>query len=205
MNMRSTLIAFALGLSPGLALAGGPFGIDHRVSYDNSGIWKRSYQQDLEGVAALTVIGSALWFGGDDTYGDTSWRALDASVFAAGTTQLMKWTFSRERPSKTSDPGQFFAGSGNQSFPSGEVAFISAAVTPYIMAYHEEHPLVYALALLPAYDAVARVKVRAHWQSDVLAGAAIGVGFGWYAERRDHPLILGMLPGGFYVGIRKGF
>ncbi len=205
MNKQCILMALMLGLTPSLAFAGGPFGIDHRIAYDNSGIWKRSYQQDLEAATALTVIGSALWFGGDDTYGDTSWRALDASVLAAATTQVMKWGFSRERPSKTADPGKFFAGGGNQSFPSGEVAFISAAVTPYILAYGDEHPAVYALALLPVYDAIARVKVRGHWQSDVLVGAAVGVGFGWYAERREHPLILSVLPGGFYVGIHKSF
>ena len=205
MSMKFILVAAVLSLAPGLACAGGPFGIDHRVAYDNSGIWNRSYQKDLEATAALTVIGSALWFGDDDTYGDTSWRALDASVLAVGTAQLMKWTFSRERPSTTSDPGKFFQGSGNQSFPSGEVAFISAAVTPYILAYGDEHPAVYALALLPAYDAIARVKVRGHWQSDVLIGAAIGVGFGWYAAHREHPLILSVLPGGFQVGFRESF
>lgn len=205
MNKQCILMALVLGITPGLAFAGGPFGIDHRIAYDNSGIWKRSYQQDLEAATALAVVGSALWFGGDDIYGDTSWRAIDASVLAAATTQVMKWGFSRERPSKTADPGKFFAGSGNQSFPSGEVAFISAAVTPYILAYGDEHPAVYALALLPVYDAIARVKVRGHWQSDVLVGAAVGVGFGWYAERREHPLILSVLPGGFYVGIHKSF
>jgi undecaprenyl-diphosphatase len=64
---------------------------------------------------------------------------------------------------------------------------------------------VYALALLPAYDMVARVKVHGHWQSDVLVGAGLGVGFGWYASRREHPLILSVLPGGFMVGIHKKF
>jgi undecaprenyl-diphosphatase len=64
---------------------------------------------------------------------------------------------------------------------------------------------VYGLALLPVYDAVARMKVRGHWQSDVIVGAAIGTGFGWYAMHREHPLILSALPGGFMAGLRKEF
>jgi undecaprenyl-diphosphatase len=54
---------------------------------------------------------------------------------------------------------------------------------------------VWALALLPAYDAVARVKVHDHWQSDVLAGAVLGTAFGIYAHRRKSPLIASWLPG----------
>lgn len=84
----------------------------------------------------------------------------------------MKFAFSRERPSVTSDPNQWFQGGGNRSFPSGEVAEVAGAV---IVAYSDEHPAVCALALLPLYNAVAFVKVRGHWQSDVLASGALGV------------------------------
>jgi len=185
--------------------AGGPFGIDHRIAYDNSGIWKRSYQTDLANGATLFVVGGALWEGGESPFGDTLWRSLDAMVLTAGTTTAAKYVFSRERPSQTSDPDQFFKGHGNQSFPSGEVAEIASVVTPFMVEYGPDHPAVYALALLPVYDAIARVKVRGHWQSDVIVGGAIGVGFGWYASHRDHPLILSALPGGFMAGFRKEF
>src|SRR5579864_5812635 len=41
-------------------------GIDHEVRLDQSGIWARSYQTDLEiGVVAVEVAG-ALWFGNDE-------------------------------------------------------------------------------------------------------------------------------------------
>ena len=195
----------ALAAAPLACAGGGPFGIDHVVRYDNSGIWKRSIQTDVAAATALTVIGGALWNGGDDKLGDTFWRSLDSTVLSVGTAQVMKFAFSRERPSQTSDPNRFFTGHGNQSFPSGEVAEVTGAVTPFIFAYGRDHPAVYALALLPIYDAIARVKVHGHWQSDVLVGAALGVGFGWYAERRDRPLILTALPGGFMVGIHKSF
>lgn len=206
--MRRAAFVFA-GLAAGAvppAHAGdGPFGIDHRVSYDNSGIWKRRWQQDLNNGAIVTVLAGSLWLGGDSELGDTFWRATDAMVLTAGTTEVMKRTFRRERPSKTDDPDRWFKGSGDQSFPSGEVANIAAITTPFMLRYGPEHPAVYALALLPVYDAVARVKVRGHWQSDVIAGAAIGAGVGWYAMRREHPLILAALPHGFFVGFSKRF
>ena len=61
--------------------------------------------------------------------------------------------------------------SGNRSFPSGEVAEISSIITPYVLEYRHDHPGVVG-ARAPAYDAVARMKVQAHWQTDVLAGFA---------------------------------
>lgn len=184
---------------------GGPFGIDHVVPYDDSGIWARSNQTDLAVGTALAVVGGALWFGDDDRMGDTLWRSLDAMAMTAVTTETMKFTFSRERPSQTNDPNRFFTGHGNESFPSGEVAEIASAVTPIMMTYGPEHPWVYGLAVLPIYDAMARVKVHGHWQSDVLIGGAIGVGFGAYASRRDTPFIVGLLPGGVTIGISKRF
>ena len=185
--------------------AGGPFGIDHRVKYDNSGIWRRSIQTDLSIGVGVAVLGGALWEGGDDRLGKTLWQSVDSLALTAASTEVMKFTFSRERPSQTSDPNQFFKGHGNKSFPSGEVAEISAAVTPFVLEYGEDHPWVYALEVLPAYDMIARVKTRGHWQSDVIAGMAIGSAVGWYAHKRENPLILSALPGGFMVGLHKRF
>ncbi|GGA30114.1 hypothetical protein GCM10010981_18870 [Dyella nitratireducens] len=193
-------------LLPSSAWAGGGFlGIDHRVAYDNRGIWNRNIQSGvLDGTVAFVGLG-ALAFGDQDKFGDTLWRSVDAMVFTGVTTEVMKYSFQRERPSQTSNPNLFFRGTHAQSFPSGEVSAISAAVTPFMAAYGEDHPAVYALALLPAYDAVARVKTRGHWQSDVLVGAGVGVGFGIYASRRHSPLIISWLPGGFKIGFIHRF
>lgn len=200
------LFCTGLLLSPLAARAGGPFLIDHRVTYDDSGIWKRSYQKDLAAGIALATIGGAVFGDNDSRLGHTFDQALDSMVLTAGTTTVMKAAFSRERPNQNSNPSDFFDGSGYGSFPSGEVAEMAAVVTPFIAEYHTDHPAVYALALLPAYDAVARVKVRGHWQSDVLVGAAIGVGFGLYAHHRKTPLIMGLMPhGGLMVGYTKSF
>ncbi len=201
-----TLALACVGFPPRAAQAGGgPFGIDHRIAYDNSGIWKRDNQKILMGATIVTVVGSSLALGDHDKLGDTFWRSLDSMAVSAAIAQGGKWIFQRERPSQTDDPNQFFKGSGNQSFPSGEVAAISGAVTPFVVEYGRDHPAVYALELLPLYDSIARVKVRGHWQSDVLVGWGIGTAAGIWAAHRDSPLILGWLPGGFQVGFVHRF
>jgi len=197
----SAMVAMLMALPMQPARAGGGLlGIDHRLHYDNSGIWKRGNQTTLIYGTIATVGIGAIALGDQSKLGDTFWRSVDALIVTGVATTAMKYTFQRERPSQTSDPDLFFQGSHAQSFPSGEVAAMSAAVTPFIVNYGHEHPAVYALALLPAYDAVARMKTRGHWQSDVLVGAAIGTGIGIWTAHRKSSLIVGWLPGGFSVG-----
>jgi undecaprenyl-diphosphatase len=69
----------------------------------------------------------------------------------------------------------------------------------------KQSPAVYALLLVPAYVGAARVKNQAHWQSDVLAGWAIGALSGWYAHSREVPITVVVLPRGITVGIKKHF
>jgi undecaprenyl-diphosphatase len=200
--MAATITAALLVSS--VSRAGGPLGIDHLVPLDNSGIWARKNQLLLIDAMLLGETGIALWEGGRTRLGKTAWRSIDATVVGGLASELLKFGFSRARPNQTSDPNQWFQGSGHNSFPSGEVTITSAIVTPLVLEYRHDHPAIYALELLPLYDAVARVKVHGHWQSDVLAGYALGTGLGWYMQRREaSPLVLGMLPHGFYIGFRK--
>lgn len=179
-------------------------GLDHVVALDDSGIWSRSNQQALSYGTGAAVIAGSIFSDSDSRIGRTFDRSMDAMVMTVMTTTVLKYSFSRERPDEGDGSGDFFAGSGHTSFPSGEVAQISAVVTPFIAEYGDDHPLVWALAALPAYDAIARVKVQQHWQSDVLAGAAIGVAYGIYAHRRDTPFFFYLLPeGGGVFGYRK--
>jgi undecaprenyl-diphosphatase len=214
MQSGTLLRRFAMWLLIGMAAvaplgkavaASGPFGIDHRVAYDNSGIWARSNQKALVGATILTVVGGSLALGDQDKLGDTFWRSLDSMAVSSLITQGAKWTFQRERPSQTSNPDKFFQGFKYESFPSGEVTAIAGAVTPFVVAYGHDHPAVYALELLPLYDAIGRVKTRGHWQSDVLAGWAIGTAVGIWPGHRYSPLILGWLPAGIQVGINHPF
>lgn len=184
---------------------GGPIGIDHELRYDDSGIWARKYQTGLLSLMIVGEVGGAVLEGGETRLGKTLWQAIDSSALAGISAQGLKYAFTRARPSQSSDPNQWFQGGSHYSFPSGEVAAVSAIVTPFVLEYRQDHPAVYALELLPVYDGIARMKVQAHWQTDVLAGFALGSLSGYYAHNRDSPFVLGVLPHGFTVGFRKQF
>ncbi len=117
----------------------------------------------------------------------------------------MKYAFSRVRPDDgNGDPNLWFKGHGNESFPSGEVTVVSSIVSPFVFEYAHDHPWTYALELLPVYDGIARMKVQAHWQSDVIAGFALGTGAAWLMHRNANtPYILSVMPHGIYVGLGK--
>jgi membrane-associated phospholipid phosphatase len=197
------LILHLLVLPIGARAGGGPLGIDHRWNRDDSGIWKRSNQVFLQNGGIVANIGLALWEGADSRLGRTAWQSVDSMALAGVAANVAKPIFGRRRPTETDNPNEW--GKGGRSFPSGEVATITGIVTPYVLEYGHDHPAVYALELLPAYDAIARMKVRGHWQTDVLAGFAVGTASGYYAQSRDNPFILGLLPRGLMVGFKKHF
>ncbi|MGH8428525.1 MAG: phosphatase PAP2 family protein [Gammaproteobacteria bacterium] len=196
---------YLLGAIPLIVGVGGLVGIDHRLPNDDSGIWKRSRQLDLEYAVIGTEIAGSLWLGGQSRLGRTFWQSVDASVFSGVTAQVLKYTFSRARPYQSESPGYWFQGNCCQSFPSGEVTLQASFVTPFILEYQQQDPWVWALEALPLYDAVARVKVQGHWQTDVLAGWALGTAFGIFAHNRQMPFFLGYMPDGIVVGWQKSF
>lgn len=200
MGIRITILLLGLSLATVVHAAGGPLGIDHKLPYDDSGIWARSNQKRLAEGVILAEIGGAVWNGGQTRLGKTFWRSIDATVFGELTVGTMKLAFGRERPSETDSPDQWFKGANHQSFPSGEVALQASFVTPFIAEYGHDHPWVWGLEALPAYDAVARMKTHGHWQTDVLAGWAIGTAWGYYAAGRDNPIVLSVMPHGIVIG-----
>jgi len=205
MRLKSILLAIACIWS-GLAFAaGGPLGIDHRLSYDDSGIWKRSNQTGLLDLMIAGELAGGVWEGGESRLGKTYWQAIDSSLLAGLSAQGLKYAFTRARPSQTDNPNRWNQGAGHYSFPSGEVTAVSAIVTPFVLEYRADTPAVYALEVLPLYDAVARMKVQGHWQTDVLAGFALGTASGYYAHNRNSPFVLSYMPHGIFVGWRKSW
>ncbi|HME37453.1 MAG TPA: phosphatase PAP2 family protein [Steroidobacteraceae bacterium] len=198
---RPWMLALLLILASRYAHAG----FDHELPLDQSGIWARSYQTGLEtGVIALEVAGS-LWFGNDNELGHTFWQTVDSSVISGVGAQVLKFGFSRARPDQGNDPNRWFQGGGHESFPSGEVTLQASFVTPFIANYAKQNPWIWTLELLPVYDAVARMKSQAHWQTDVIAGWALGTGVGYWSTTRAVPISVQILPGGLTVGFSKRF
>jgi len=180
-------------------------GFDHELPLDQSGIWARKYQTGLEnGVIAVEVAG-ALWFGDDNKLGHSFWQSIDASTISGIGAVILKRAVGRARPNQGGDPNQWFKGSCCNSFPSGEVTLQASFVTPLIANYARENPWVWALEALPVYDAIARMKSQAHWQSDVIAGWVLGSAVGYWSTTRTTPLTVQILPKGLSVGFYKRF
>ena len=202
----ATVAITCLSIATPANAGGGVFGLDHVVPLDNSGVWARKNQTALAAALLLGEAGVALWEGGDTRLGRTMWKSIDATVVGGVAATALKLTLSRSRPNQTDNPNRWFQGNGNESFPSGEVTIASAIVTPLVLEYRKDHPAVYALELIPLYDAIARVKVHGHWQSDVIAGFALGTAAGYYMQKRTGmPWVLSVMPHGVYVGMKKSF
>lgn len=204
--IRTAPLIVACAAAGSAFAAGGPLGIDHRLAFDESGLWARSNQTAVQDLSAIAVLGGALWEGNDSRLGRTFWKASESMVIADASAQALKIATRRPRPVQLDDPNAWFRSGGSyRSFPSGEVTHITAIVTPFIAEYGNDHPAVWGLAALPLYVGVARLKSQAHWQTDVLAGAALGAGVGYYESTRQSAWSATVLPHGLTVGFRKQF
>jgi undecaprenyl-diphosphatase len=179
--------------------------IDHRINYDASGIWNPDVYRGLVGALTIAQIGGAVWEGAETRFGKTMWQGIDSEIISGTAAAVGKYAFGRVRPATENNPCLWFQGGSSRSFPSGEAAVAAGLVTPYILEYGSEYPATYLLALLPVYVGAGRIKNQAHWQTDVLAGWAVGGLSGWYAHSRDVPILIELLPHGVAVGWHSQF
>jgi membrane-associated phospholipid phosphatase len=100
---------------------------------------------------------------------------LEATVFTAVSTEILKLSFGRQRPNETTDPDQWFE--SGASFPSRHVSIAFAIGTVLAESGDDRYRwtrrfLGYGLAGATAY---LRMDHNQHWASDVAAGAALGL------------------------------
>jgi undecaprenyl-diphosphatase len=176
---------------------------DKKVEESNSFLLTSHYP--IPYYLGYAVIGTALYEGNSETrFGKTTWKAFDSLVLTNIATEGLKRTFSRVRPRNADSPDEWFE-SGNKSFPSGHVSATAGVVTPYILEYQDDYPLIHLLWLLPIQQMAGRVNAAAHWQSDVLAGAVLGTLIGWWSWSRETPFLLYFSEDGIYTGIKYRF
>lgn len=133
--------------------------------------WK-NYQRMNEGTASVgdfwgTGIPAAgialgqLYFDNDNGV-----PSVEGLLWSTGVTTVLKYTVRRPRPDSDT----------RTSFPSGhtQIAFSSATTLLYSYGWKMSLPF-YGMAVLTG---LSRVADNAHWLSDVVAGATIGVLFG---------------------------
>lgn len=180
-------------------------GFDHELTLDTSGLYSRNLQTGVElGVIGIELAGAA-WFGNDAALGHTFFQSIDSSAISALGATALKYAFARARPYQGNDPNLWFRGSCCQSFPSGEVTLQASFVTPFIVDYAKQTRWIWLLEILPVWDAYARLRSQAHWQSDVIAGWALGTAVGYWSTTRATPITVQMLPRGLSVGFSKKF
>ncbi|NNF04432.1 MAG: phosphatase PAP2 family protein [Rhodothermales bacterium] len=118
----------------------------------------------------------------DERVQDAAFTSLEAVIMSNIVTGALKALFGRARPYQDEGAGSFEPFSGNTSFPSGHATTAFAFLAPWIMYY--PGPLIYGAAGIAGGTALARLSLRFHWPSDVVAGAAIGSLTGIWLARR---------------------
>jgi len=114
--------------------------VDHRISYDASGVWNPNVYRDVVGAPTVAEFGGAVWEGSETRFGKTMWQGIDSQIISGVAATAGKFIFTRVRPSTTDSPCLWFQGGSNYSFPSGEASVAAALVTPYVLEYGSEYP-----------------------------------------------------------------
>jgi hypothetical protein len=126
---------------------------------------------------------------------------FEAAAFSSVAGYMLKEIAGRERPYVSGDPNNW--GSGGDSFPSLHVTAAFAIGTVFAESGNDRfrwlrRALGYGLAAGTAYE---RIKHDAHWFSDTVAGAGLGVATARFVMKRDEPgkrgsLAIAPVPGG---------
>ncbi len=175
--------------------------LDKKVKKDEGGFWGAHY--DIPKLLILGTVGVAGYEGTKSRMGKTAWQSLDAGIMSQLLTEGAKKIAGRNRPREAETSSEWQE--GGASFFSGHVSGTTALVTPFILEYQEEYPLTHLLWALPLHQMVGRVKAQAHWQSDVIVGALVGFASGYWATKRETPLILYFDSDKVVVGLKHQF
>lgn len=123
---------------------------------------------------------------------------IEAAVFSAATTEIFKFAAGRRRPYETARVDDWR--DGGSSFPSSHASITFALGTVLAESGNEDfrwmrRVLGYGAASAVAYS---RVHDGAHWLSDTVAGAALGIATGRFvthrADERARPYAFGVQP-----------
>ncbi|MBS0580846.1 MAG: phosphatase PAP2 family protein [Proteobacteria bacterium] len=144
----------------------------------NSGVGTKDSHAVQDALPAAAAF-AATWAGAallDDSAGrHEAWMMLEAGGLSAVTTELAKYAAGRERPSETTDPNRWRE--GGSSFPSLHVSAAFAVGTVLAESGGDDYRWVRRVLGygIGGYTAYARLKHNAHWLSDAVASAGLGI------------------------------
>ena len=128
----------------------------------------------VEGVIDLGVF----FFGGDRESHNAK-LATVSWVGAAAVTVLLKGAIDRDRPDHSA------TSRWDSSFPSAHTSSYFSMATVYALEYPQ---LTIPLAVIGTGVAASRIFLGKHYPTDVLAGAAVGIGIGYLTVRLEPQL-----------------
>jgi membrane-associated phospholipid phosphatase len=137
-------------------------------------------------VLSLGIYAAGL-FSGDDDVRTTGRLAFEAISISGISVIGIRYIFGRSRPYYNEGPRKFYwfePSNEIQSFPSGHtvVAFAMSTVLAERIDNIWARIGFYGMAALTGY---ARVYNNQHWFSDVITGAALGIGAGLYVLKKE--------------------
>lgn len=115
-----------------------------------------------------------------------AWNMLESGGLSFISAYALKYMFRRERPDATTSPNHWFG--GGDSFPSEHVTAAFAVGTVLAESGNPEFRWVrrtigYGVGIFTAYQ---RMKHNAHWLSDTVAGAALGMATAHFVMDRSN-------------------
>jgi membrane-associated phospholipid phosphatase len=155
------------------------------------GLSKTTNSKDVQDAIPAAAVFVATW-GYAELIGDANghreaWAMLEAAGLGGVTAFALKYAVGREGPDQTSDPNHWRKSGGN-AFPSLHATAAFAIGTVLAESGNDEYRWVrrflgYGLGAATGYE---RLKHNAHWLSDTVAGAALGIASAHFVmNRRD--------------------
>jgi len=195
------ILLILLVIIPGMLQA--EWNVANEIKNDNS--WGKHYFVPKASITLLAA--TALVTGNQTRFGKTVFQSIDALLISTVATSTLKMAFGRVRPRAQGEygGGDTWFEFGNKSFPSGHVASVASMVTPFILEYQDDYPMIHLLWALPIHQMIGRYNANAHYKTDVAAGFAIGVLSGWVSTKIGIPILLKLTDDGVYTGVTLKF
>jgi len=146
---------------------------------------------DLQDAApAVAVVGATYLYAvliRDSNGLHETGEMLEAGGLAAASGYLMKYAFGRQGPYETDNSSKFFA--GGSSFPSVHSTAAFAIGTVLAESGNDDERWIrrvlgYGLGAFTSYE---RLRHNAHWLSDTVAGAGLGIATAHFVMNRHGP------------------
>jgi len=156
-----------------------------------SNLTNSSSSEGKDALPALAVVGGTWLYAGliNDSAGHREAASMvESAVLSCATGFVMRLAVGRERPNETSDDNKWRAGSN--SFPSLHVTGAFAIGTVLAESGNDDYRWIrrllgYGVGAVTAYE---RLRHNAHWLSDTVAGAALGMSTAHFVmNRRGRP------------------